>query len=223
VIGDRWVLLIVRELLLRDCRFTDLRRGLPGIATNLLTERLRGMEAAGILERVDAPPPVATTLYRLTERGRALEPVIQELVRWGMPEMVRGAGDDAVFGHWLAGSLPVFYSRASLDGVGPLVVGVEAGGEALTSSLRGRRPARRGRASRRPRRGGRGGHRADHGRPRRPRRPPRPPPGHRRPPPPAAPDRARRVLTPGAFAPRTPAAPVAVSVPRASKVPGTAM
>src|SRR5437588_6264945 len=58
VIGDRWTLLIVRELLLRPCRYTDLRDGLPGIATNLLAERLRELEAANVVEREDPEPPV---------------------------------------------------------------------------------------------------------------------------------------------------------------------
>ena len=62
VIGDRWTLLIVRELLLRGaCRYTDLKNGLPGIATNLLADRLRELEAAGIVVREQAAPPVATT------------------------------------------------------------------------------------------------------------------------------------------------------------------
>ena len=74
VIGDRWTLLIVRELMIRDCcRYTDLRNGLPGIATNLLTERLKDLEKAGLLTREAAPPPVATTLFRLTMRGKELE------------------------------------------------------------------------------------------------------------------------------------------------------
>src|SRR3954468_24706379 len=86
VVGERWTLLIVRELLAQGaCRYTDLRAGLPGIATNLLADRLRELEAAGIVEREDAPPPIATTLFRLTERGAALEPVIYALGRWGAP------------------------------------------------------------------------------------------------------------------------------------------
>src|SRR3954452_4793893 len=86
VIGDRWTLLIVRELLLQGaCRYTDLREGLPGIATNLLADRLRELEAAGLVDRQDAPPPIATTLFRLTPRGEALRPVIDELGRWGFP------------------------------------------------------------------------------------------------------------------------------------------
>src|SRR5712692_9066748 len=83
VIGDRWTLLVVRELLIRGpSRYTDLRDGLPGIATNLLAERLRDLEEAGIVVRDDAPPPIAATLYRVTPRGEALQPVLRELGRW---------------------------------------------------------------------------------------------------------------------------------------------
>ena len=88
VIGDRWTMLIVRELLLRGpCRYTDLLGGLPGIATNLLADRLRELEKAGILGREQAPPPVATALFALTPRGEQLAPVMRELGRWGAPLM----------------------------------------------------------------------------------------------------------------------------------------
>ena len=93
VVGDRWTLLIVRELELRGaCRYTDLRNGLPGIATNLLADRLRELEHAGVVVREEAPPPIATTLFRLTPRGAELRPVLESLVRWGMPLM---AADNA--------------------------------------------------------------------------------------------------------------------------------
>jgi DNA-binding HxlR family transcriptional regulator len=106
VLGDRWTLLIVRELLARGaCRYTDLRSGLPGIATNLLADRLRELEAAGIVRREDAPPPVATTLFSLTERGLALQPVISEIGRWGVPLMRNSSPDDEFRGQWLR--LPV--------------------------------------------------------------------------------------------------------------------
>ena len=73
VVGDRWTLLIVRELTVQGpCRYTDIAHGLPGIASNLLSDRLRDLEEAGIVEREAAPPPVATTLYRLTRAGQEL-------------------------------------------------------------------------------------------------------------------------------------------------------
>lgn len=104
LIGDRWTLLIVRELLLAGpSRYTDLRNGLPGIATNLLAERLRDLEHEGIVSREEAPPPVATTLFKLTPRGEELAPIVRGLARWGMPLMVEGPAPDDVFrGQWLA-------------------------------------------------------------------------------------------------------------------------
>jgi DNA-binding HxlR family transcriptional regulator len=106
VVGDRWTLLIVRELALRGgCRYTDLRKGLPGIATNLLAERLRELEQAGVVAREDAPPPIATTLFHLTPRGEELRPVIDALFRWGLPLMAEQKPGDAVQSHWLAGAL----------------------------------------------------------------------------------------------------------------------
>jgi DNA-binding HxlR family transcriptional regulator len=106
VVGDRWTLLIVRELALRGAsRYTDLRNGLPGIASNLLAERLRELELAGVVAREEAPPPVATTLFRLTPRGEELRPVLDELMRWGLPLMTKQGQDDAVRSHWLAGAL----------------------------------------------------------------------------------------------------------------------
>jgi len=103
VVGDRWTLLIVRELELRGaCRYTDLRNGLPGIATNLLADRLRELEREGLVAREEAPPPIATTLFRLTARGAELRPVLESLVRWGMPLMTEDNTGDAVRSHWLA-------------------------------------------------------------------------------------------------------------------------
>ena len=103
VIGDRWTLLIVRELLIRTAaRYTDLRDGLPGIATNLLVTRLKEMEEGGIIERFDAPPPVATTLFRLTPRGKQLERVIDAIGAWGVPMLKDAPKDDAFCSHWMA-------------------------------------------------------------------------------------------------------------------------
>ncbi|MEY9905130.1 DNA-binding HxlR family transcriptional regulator [Catenulispora sp. MAP12-49] len=103
LVGDRWTLLIVRELLaLGPCRHTDLRNGLPGIASNLLVERLRELEQAGLIQREAAPPPVATTLFSLTDRGLELESVLQELGRWGLPLLHEPLATDSFRTHWLA-------------------------------------------------------------------------------------------------------------------------
>lgn len=82
-IGDRWTLLIVRELLAGPRRFTDLMDGMPGISTNLLSERLKELEQLGILRRRVLPPPAGSTVYILTPFGQALEHAVLELGRWG--------------------------------------------------------------------------------------------------------------------------------------------
>lgn len=132
LIGDRWTLLIVRELLIRnEARYTDLRDGLPGIATNLLATRLKEMEAAEIIERVEAPPPVATSLFRLTPRGKELERVIDSIGTWGVPMMKDAPKSDAFCSHWM--TLPL--RRALTDnapGEQPVIIEVRAGEEPVT-------------------------------------------------------------------------------------------
>jgi DNA-binding HxlR family transcriptional regulator len=83
VVGERWALLVVRELILGPKRFTDLRRGLPHIGPDVLSQRLRELEASGLLRRRTLAPPAGSRVYELTERGKALEPVLVELGRWG--------------------------------------------------------------------------------------------------------------------------------------------
>jgi DNA-binding HxlR family transcriptional regulator len=83
LVGERWALLVVRELLLGPKRFTDLRAGLPHVGPDVLSQRLRELEQAGILRRRTLAPPAASKVYELTPRGTALEPVILALGRWG--------------------------------------------------------------------------------------------------------------------------------------------
>lgn len=85
LVGDRWTLLLIGELLVTPRRYSDLQKALRGIPTNLLAERLRRLEDDGLVDRYEAPPPVATTLYELTPRGRALEDSVLALMRWGAP------------------------------------------------------------------------------------------------------------------------------------------
>ena len=82
LLGERWALLVVRELMLGPKRFSDLRASLPGLSANVLTQRLEGLEAAGVLVRRRLPPPASVQAYELTDWGREAEPVIRELGRW---------------------------------------------------------------------------------------------------------------------------------------------
>lgn len=82
IVGERWSILIIRELMLGGRRFSDLRASLPGISAKVLTERLAGLEHQGVLARRKLPPPAATQVYELTEWGYLAEPAIQELGRW---------------------------------------------------------------------------------------------------------------------------------------------
>jgi DNA-binding HxlR family transcriptional regulator len=83
LVGERWALLVVRELLLGPKRFTDLREGLPHASPNILSERLRELERNGVVRRRELPPPAATHVYELTEWGVELEPIVTSLGAWG--------------------------------------------------------------------------------------------------------------------------------------------
>jgi len=83
VIGERWSLLIVRDLMGGPKRYTDLAGGLPGIGTNILASRLKDLEAAGVVHKYRLPPPAASQVYELTEYGRELKGVLFEMARWG--------------------------------------------------------------------------------------------------------------------------------------------
>src|SRR5882762_11728947 len=125
VVGDRWTLLIVRELSIRPCRYTDLRDGLPGIATNLLADRLKSLEAAGVITAEAVPPPVATTLYRLTERGEALLPALQELANWGAPLLADADDTDEVRARWLVPAVRRMFADVDVGDVEPLEVALD--------------------------------------------------------------------------------------------------
>jgi DNA-binding HxlR family transcriptional regulator len=105
VVGDRWALLVVRELLPGPRRYTDLLEGLPGIGTNVLSIRLRELEESGILTRRRLPAPSAATVYELTDDGRDLLEVVQALSRWGMRRITRPEDDEYVEPRWFVGSL----------------------------------------------------------------------------------------------------------------------
>ena len=137
VVGDRWTLLIIRELLLQGpCRYTDLRNGLPGIATNLLSDRLRELEAAGLVRREEAAPPVATTLFHLTEAGAQLEPALNALGAWGLRYMTQPAEDDEFRSHWFAFPVALFLHDSEPDGP-PLSIELRPGGRPAVVEISG--------------------------------------------------------------------------------------
>ena len=122
VVGDRWTLLIVRELQVGPRRYRDLLAGLPGIATNLLADRLKALEAAGLVEHDEE-----SATYTLTSRGHELRASIGELMRWGLPLMLGGQGDDEFRLQWLPLAVGVIYEEKSVDPPVKLVVRTESG------------------------------------------------------------------------------------------------
>jgi DNA-binding HxlR family transcriptional regulator len=92
-VGERWALMVVRELLLGPKRFTDLRTGLPGVSADVLAQRLRELEEAGVVAKRRLPPPAASQVYELTGWGRELEPVVLALGRWGARAAAPPEGD----------------------------------------------------------------------------------------------------------------------------------
>ena len=95
VVGERWALLVARELIFGPKRFVQLRDGLHGVSPNVLSQRLRDLEEAGIVRR-RADPPAGVAIYELTARGRALEPVLLELGRWGTQQPMTAHGELSV-------------------------------------------------------------------------------------------------------------------------------
>ncbi|MFF9485065.1 winged helix-turn-helix transcriptional regulator [Streptomyces sp. NPDC014676] len=122
VVGDRWTLLIVRELLAGPRRYTDLHADLPGVSTDVLASRLKDMERDGLATRRRLPPPGAAYVYELTARGSALLPVLQALGAWGEGELGERRPTDAVRAHWFA--LPLL---RALEGEGLVEVRLEEG------------------------------------------------------------------------------------------------
>ena len=145
VVGDRWVLLIVRELMTSGpSRYTDLMKGLPGIATNLLADRLREMEKAGVVRSWAAPPPVATTLFSLTERGEALRPLLEDLGRWGAPLMGVPQPTNVFRSHWLVFPFDAYLADRTPEEA-PVAIAVRSGDEPLViEAAEGKVRTRRG-------------------------------------------------------------------------------
>ena len=117
LVGERWALLVVRELLLGPKRFTDLRTGLPHVSPDILAQRLRELEESGIVRRGKLPPPAGSRIYELTERGQELEPIVLTLGRFGsvapFPPGEAEIGVDAV-----VVALKSLFSASAADGLG---------------------------------------------------------------------------------------------------------
>ena len=117
VVGERWTLLVVRELLEGPKRYTDLRDGIPGIATDVLAARLRDLEELHVVNRRTLLPPAASKVYELTELGQGLEPVVRSLARWGMQLLGARDKDEAFRPQWLAMGLRVLVRQDRAEGV----------------------------------------------------------------------------------------------------------
>ncbi|MFH9110298.1 winged helix-turn-helix transcriptional regulator [Streptomyces albus] len=126
-VGDRWTLLVVRELLAGPRRYTDLHADLPGVSTDVLAARLKHMEAEGLTARRRQPRPASGHVYELTERGRALLPVLTALATWGAPALGTPRPTDAVRAHWWAVPLHAVLSAELADRMGPVDVALPEG------------------------------------------------------------------------------------------------
>src|SRR5215472_10066412 len=100
VVGERWSLLLVRELILGPRRYRDLATGLAGIPSNVLAARLKDLQAAGVVTRRTLPAPTDVTVYELTGAGRALQPALNELLDWGLRYAPPPSQDDAAQPGW---------------------------------------------------------------------------------------------------------------------------
>ena len=147
VLGERWTLLIVRELSLGEQRFTDLKRAIAGIPPNVLSARLKALRSEGLVDTRELPPPAARTVYLLTARGREALPVLRSLARWGLdlleaPEPSMPVRPVSVIGAWFV----PFYDRQAAAGVDERYQLVIDGESFWLSSVPGRRATAEGEA-----------------------------------------------------------------------------
>ena len=139
LVGERWALLVVRDLMHGPKRYTDLADGLPGIGTNILAARLRDLEAYGIVTKRKLPPPAASQVYELTEYGWALRTVMRELALWGARSLGPPTADTELFPGWLENALDTVLAPIAPPGRFEFRVGEEVAslvdGEAQSGSI----------------------------------------------------------------------------------------
>ena len=127
ILGERWTLLVLRDLFVGPQRFTDLRRRLSGVSSSVLAERLGRLEARGLVTRRELPPPAASAVYALTPDGEALLPVLVALARWGVRFLLPPVPEDHVEPDWAGMALRVFARPGPTP---PLAFDVRVVGEA---------------------------------------------------------------------------------------------
>jgi DNA-binding HxlR family transcriptional regulator len=140
VLGDRWALLVVRELTFGPKRFAQLRAGLHAISPNVLSQRLRDLQSAGVIRRDELSPPASVPVYELTDRGRALEPVLLELGRWGSQEPITTAREltlDALLVALKTAFDPSAAVAAGECEQDEVTYALEVGGDAVTVTVSG--------------------------------------------------------------------------------------
>ncbi len=125
LVGDRWALLVVRELMHGPKRYTDLVEGLPGIGTNILAARLRDLEQADVVTRRTLPPPAASKVYELTDYGRELRPALRELALWGARSLGPPTLEAGLFDGWVANAMDTVLAPRAPAGRFELRVGDE--------------------------------------------------------------------------------------------------
>jgi len=131
LVGERWTLLIVRELGIRPARYSDLREALPGMATNLLAKRLRTLLAGGVIDQRTTPAPTVATIYVLSEWGRELYDVVLRLGRWGARTLLTQPAERDFRARYAIPVVQALYALdADLDGLEPLTIRVDSGAEA---------------------------------------------------------------------------------------------
>src|SRR5438876_10399868 len=117
LVGERWSLLIVRELLHGPKRYTDLTHGLPGIGTNILAARLRDLEECGVVQKRHLPPPAASTVYELTEYGTGLNEALYALARWGARSLGPPGPEDELYPEWGVNAFPALFNAEAARGL----------------------------------------------------------------------------------------------------------